>query len=195
MRPRIRSHRLQRSEEKSRVRVRAREVRRAAAAAAPGAGIAIAARGKLLPDVAVVGLYAPMREEVDPAPLAHRLETRGAALALPVVVGDAMLFRRAGGPLVAGPFGTMHPASGEAVEPDLVLVPLLAFTRGGHRLGYGKGFYDRWIAAHSAAVTVGLAYAAQEVPALPLEPHDLPLDVILTEREAIVVNPARVLAA
>ncbi len=71
--------------------------------------------------------------------------------------------------------------------PDVLLVPLLAFTRDGGRLGYGKGHYDRWLGAHPGRRTVGIAYAAQEMDALPLEPHDQPLDAILTERELIRV--------
>ncbi|MBJ3777591.1 5-formyltetrahydrofolate cyclo-ligase [Acuticoccus mangrovi] len=160
--------------------------RAAAAAAAPDAAERLAARAAALPAARTVSAYVAMRDEIDPLPLARALAARGMRLALPVVADKAMSFHAwaDGEPLTPGPFGTMEP-SGEAATPDLLLVPLLAFTRDGGRLGYGAGHYDRWLAAHPEAKTVGLAYAAQEVEALPIEPHDQPLDAILTEREFI----------
>lgn len=175
-------------EDKSLVRAAARASRRTAAAAAPDAAATIAAFAGMLPAADIVALYWPINDEVDPFPLGARLAARGALLALPAVAATAMTFRAlSDGALVAGPFGTMEPAAGAPVQPGMLLVPLLAFTRAGHRLGYGQGYYDRWLAAHPDRLAVGLAYAAQEVADLPLEPHDVPLAAILTEREAIVV--------
>jgi 5-formyltetrahydrofolate cyclo-ligase len=74
------------------------------------------------------------------------------------------------------------------MSPDIILVPLLAFDRQGRRLGQGGGHYDRLLARNPQAKAVGLAYAAQEVPLVPTEPHDRRLDWILTEREAIRVG-------
>ena len=73
------------------------------------------------------------------------------------------------------------------MTPDLLLVPLLAFDRRGHRLGYGGGYYDRTIAAHPGIRTIGCAYAAQEVQEVPAGPTDMRLDAIATERELILV--------
>jgi 5-formyltetrahydrofolate cyclo-ligase len=132
-----------------------------------------------------------IRSEIDVRPLMQALAAAtGADLAMPVVVarGQPLLFRRwqAGMDLVSGPFGTAHPAESEpALVPDLVLVPLLAFDRRRHRLGYGAGFYDRTLAGLRAAgpvTAVGIAYAAQEVGTVPVGDHDERLDLVLTER-------------
>ena len=74
------------------------------------------------------------------------------------------------------------------MEPDILLVPLLAFDRAGHRIGYGAGYYDLTIArlrARKAVIAVGLAFAVQEVAAVPATPRDARLDLVLTEREMI----------
>lgn len=139
----------------------------------------------------VVSGFCSIRSEIDVRPLMLALAAAtGADLAMPVVIarGQALAFRRwrADMALAAGPFGTAHPADSEPVlVPDLVLVPLLAFDRRRHRLGYGAGFYDRTIAVLRAAgpvTTVGIAYGAQEVDAVPIGDHDERLDRILTER-------------
>ena len=139
----------------------------------------------------VVAGFRSIRSEIDVRPLMLALAAAtGADLALPVVIarGQPLLFRRwrADRILAAGPFGTVHPAEGEpALVPDLVLVPLLAFDRRCHRLGYGAGFYDRTLAALRAAGllnAVGIAYGAQQVDAVPIGDHDERLDRILTER-------------
>jgi 5-formyltetrahydrofolate cyclo-ligase len=138
----------------------------------------------------VVSGFWPIRSEIDVRPLMAALAAAaGAALAMPVVVGrgQSLLFRRwqAGTPLTEGPFGTAHPAESEPVlVPDLLLVPLLAFDRAHHRLGYGAGFYDRTLAGLRAAgriMAVGVAYAGQEVAAVPVGEHDERLDLVLTE--------------
>jgi 5-formyltetrahydrofolate cyclo-ligase len=108
---------------------------------------------------------------------------------LPVVIAknEPLLFRlwRPGMPLEVGRFGTLHPPNDSPLlTPDLVLVPLLAFDRHGDRLGYGGGYYDRTLAAlriERSSRAVGLAYAAQELPELPHQPHDQRLDWIVTE--------------
>jgi 5-formyltetrahydrofolate cyclo-ligase len=142
----------------------------------------------------VVSGFWSIRSEIDVRPLMQALAAAtGADLAMPVVVarGRPLLFRRwqAGMALVAGPFGTVHPAESEsALAPDLVLVPLLAFDRRRHRLGYGAGFYDRTLAglrAGGPVTAVGIAYAAQEVDAVPVGDHDQLLDLVLTERGII----------
>jgi len=158
---------------------------------------AIAARAFPIPIArgAVVSGYMPMNSELDPRPLMRKLV--GARLALPVVIArGAPLVMRAyafGEPLVKGIWGIRAPPpqAGE-LEPDILLVPLLAFDRGGNRLGYGAGYYDMTIAALRAkkpVVAVGLAFAAQEVETVPTTPRDARLDLVLTEKEAIAMNP------
>jgi 5-formyltetrahydrofolate cyclo-ligase len=94
-----------------------------------------------------------------------------------------------GEPLNAGVWGIREPTSRAVeVEPDILLVPLLAFDRTGHRLGYGGGFYDLTIARlrdRKWIIAIGLAYAAQEVAALPTTPRDAVIDLVLTERDVI----------
>jgi 5-formyltetrahydrofolate cyclo-ligase len=142
---------------------------------------------------AVVSGFMPMKSEINPVPLMKKLAGKGARLALPVVAGPGNpLVMRAwnfGEPLASGVWGIREPKpEAEEVEPDILLVPLLAFDRTGHRLGYGGGYYDLTIArlrARKAVVAVGLAYAALEIADLPVTPRDAALDLVLTEREVI----------
>ena len=146
----------------------------------------------------VVSGYMPMKSEINPLPLLRRLAEAGARLALPVVAGPGKpLIMRAwsfGEPLVAGVWGIRQPpAQAPATEPDILIVPLLAFDRAGHRIGYGAGYYDMTIAgarARRAVSAVGIAFAAQEVDAVPASARDEPLDLVLTEREVIQVRRA-----
>ena len=142
---------------------------------------------------AIVSGYMPMKSELDPRPLMRKLADAGARLALPVVIGRGVpLVLRAyafSDALVRGVWGIRvpPPEAGE-VAPDIVLAPLLAFDRGGNRLGYGAGYYDMTITALRAkkpVVAVGVAFAAQEVDAVPTTPRDVRLDLVLTEQETI----------
>jgi 5-formyltetrahydrofolate cyclo-ligase len=107
---------------------------------------------------------------------------------VPVIqaAGRPLLFSRwtPGCDMIEGPFGARIPAVTELVEPEILIVPLVAFDASGGRLGYGGGFYDRTLAqlrARRATLAIGFAFAAQEAEALPLEPTDQPLDMIVTE--------------
>lgn len=174
---------------KARLRTAALLTRREAARTVAGAAAALAVRAGEIPQGAIIGGYLPVRDEIDPRPLMRALAT-GAEIALPRVEGDTMRFLLMGeGDVIErGRFGLAEPSGGTEVVPEVILVPLLAFARDGARLGYGKGYYDRWLAAHPGCRTVGLAYAAQELDALPIEPHDQPLDAILTETGVIEVR-------
>jgi 5-formyltetrahydrofolate cyclo-ligase len=142
-------------------------------------------------NAAPIGLYWPIRSEVGTEPLIAALAGRGIALALPVVAEPALRFLAwaPGDQLVDAGFGTRGPrASAQEVMPRLLVVPLAAFDRAGHRVGYGKGHYDRAIArltAEAPVATIGLAFACQEVEEIPVEEHDRRLDVIVTETETI----------
>lgn len=155
----------------------------------------VAARGSVFdikPGIVVAG-YMPMRREIDPRPLMRALAARGARLALPVIVArDApLLFRawREGDRLARGPFDVLQPTEDAAtVQPDLLLVPLAAFDRRGHRIGYGGGYYDRTLQKLRAATTIvaaGVAFAIQEVETIPASHHDAVLDIVLTDIESI----------
>jgi 5-formyltetrahydrofolate cyclo-ligase len=149
------------------------------------------------PGVIVAG-FMPMKSEINPLPLMRKLADAGARLALPVVAGQGKpLIMRAwafGETLAAGVWGIRQPESAApALAPDILIVPLLAFDRAGHRIGYGAGYYDLTLAAlrsRQAVVAIGLAFAAQEIAAVPATPHDAPLDLVLTEREVIDLRRA-----
>jgi 5-formyltetrahydrofolate cyclo-ligase len=176
---------------------KAAKLRRAEAArAAPDAGEAVAER--VLETVAPpagtpVSGYWPMGDELDVRPLMTALNERGHDVGLPVVVaaGEPLIFRRwqPGDTLVPAGFGTQVPhADQPEVVPQVLFVPLLAFDRRGYRLGYGGGFYDRTLSRLTeevGAIAVGVAYAGQEVEAVPNDDYDWPLDWIVTEREAL----------
>lgn len=143
--------------------------------------------------LAVAG-YWPMGDEADLRPLLDMLFQRGHVIGLPVVVAKAapLLFRRwsPGMAMEAGPHKTAHPpaAAGDMV-PDLLLIPLLAFDGQGGRLGYGGGFYDRTLDAlrreGRPVVAVGVGYATQQWPRLPMDAHDQRLDWVITEQGAL----------
>ena len=178
------------------------ELRRAAGAArrtaqAAGQGDAC---GRLLEALAPhrgrpVSGYWPLGSEIDPRPALAALTEHG-PVGLPVVEGPArpLVFRRwrPGDPLVPGGFGTSVPAAGEPMVPEVLIVPLLAFDGRGHRLGYGGGFYDRTLAAlrgRGPVLAVGFAFGAQRVDALPTEPTDEPLDLVVTQEEVLRLGP------
>jgi 5-formyltetrahydrofolate cyclo-ligase len=179
-------------ETKRAAREAAMAARVAAHAAHPGApriaaGYALAAIGHLRDVVAVSG-YLPIRSELDPGPAMLALHGLGFGVCVPVIVGPGqpLLFRswRPGVATERGPFGVEVPVGGETVEPDVLLVPMLAFDPRGHRLGYGGGFYDRTIEAARArgpVTALGFAYAAQEVPEVPNSERDMRLDGVVTE--------------
>jgi 5-formyltetrahydrofolate cyclo-ligase len=141
---------------------------------------------------AVVSGFWPIKEEIDIRPLMIEFFNQGSQLALPVVQGKGLplLFRawRPGDPLEAGVFGTLQPsAKREALEPDALIVPLLACDEEGWRLGYGGGFYDRTLAGLRAKKTitaVGVGFNDQLVPQVPHGPSDQRLDWLLTDKRA-----------
>jgi 5-formyltetrahydrofolate cyclo-ligase len=149
-----------------------------------------------VPSGAIVSGYSPMKSEFNPVPLMRRLAEAGANLALPVVAGRGkpLIMRawRFGAPLLSGVWGIREPPpEAPEVDPDILLVPLAAFDRRGHRIGYGAGYYDLTIAAlrgRKPVTAIGLAFAAQEIDAVPITPRDARLDLVLTEREVIVVG-------
>ena len=154
---------------------------------------AIAVRGlpiEIKRGVVIAG-YSPIRSEIDPAPLMRKLAEQGAKLALPAVMarGKSLAFR-AWSPddrLMMGPLGILEPSpAAEELIADIMLVPLAAFDREGHRIGYGAGHYDHTL-AHlrkvKAITAVGAAFSLQEIKAVPALPHDVALDYVLTAKK------------
>jgi 5-formyltetrahydrofolate cyclo-ligase len=162
--------------------------RKAAALAVADQGLPV----EVMPGIIVSG-FSPLKSEISPLPLLRRLADAGASLALPVVAGRGKpLIMRAwsfGAPLVSGVWGIREPpADAPELFPDILIVPLLAFDRSGHRIGYGAGYYDMTISrlrAMKPVTAIGIAFAAQEIAAVPATPRDARLDIVVTERGAI----------
>jgi 5-formyltetrahydrofolate cyclo-ligase len=141
----------------------------------------------------IVSGFSSLKSEINPVPLMRALADQGAQLALPVVAGKGKpLIMRAwsfGEPLDSGVWGIREPKpEAPEVAPDILIVPLLAFDRSGNRIGYGAGYYDLTIGklrAMKPTVAVGIAFAAQQIDAVPVTPRDARLDLVLTEREII----------
>jgi 5-formyltetrahydrofolate cyclo-ligase len=137
--------------------------------------------------------YMPIGSEINPLPAMMEAEAYG-PVAMPVIVatGQPLKFSQwsPDGVLRDGPFGAQVPAIDNFIIPEIVVVPLVAFTRAGGRLGYGGGFYDRTLEklrANQPTMAIGFAFSAQEAVSLPLEATDQPLNMIVTETEVIDV--------
>jgi 5-formyltetrahydrofolate cyclo-ligase len=171
------------------------DLRASAARAVAQSGLSFAPRERH----ATISAYHPIGAELDCLALMARLAEAGHVTCLPIVAkrGQPLVFRlwAPGEPLKDGLSGIPVPPRGVAVvEPDILFVPLLAFDRQGYRLGYGGGYYDRTLTvlrARKPILAIGLAFAAQEVPAVPHLDYDARLDAILTEKGPIAVDGAR----
>ena len=135
--------------------------------------------------------FMPIRTEIDPLPAMAEAAAHG-PVGVPVIQwpNHPLWFSRwtPETEMVAGTFGAMIPQVNDFLEPEILIVPLLAFTRAGARLGYGGGFYDRTLEALRArrpTYAIGFAFAGQEVDELPLEDTDQPLDLIVTEKGVV----------
>jgi len=137
-----------------------------------------------------IGAYAACGGEPDILPMLAPWVEEG-KIALPHHAGriDTMTFRRwqSGDALVNGPWGTSQPSdTAQSASPGLILCPLVGFDRHGGRIGQGGGHYDRYFAAHPAALRIGIAWSVQEVDAVPSESTDIALDAVLTEQEFVI---------
>jgi 5-formyltetrahydrofolate cyclo-ligase len=150
----------------------------------------------LLNGATVVALYAALAEEADPAGLEEPLRSRGVQIAYPRVTKAGLAFHlaRAEELRPIGPFGIREP---EASAPrssaiDAYVVPGLGFTRDGHRIGYGRGYYDRVLGARGDALAIGFCWSVQLVDRLPTEGHDVALDAVVAGEKLIRVGRGRV---
>jgi 5-formyltetrahydrofolate cyclo-ligase len=138
----------------------------------------------------VVSAFYPYKSEIETRHLLGKLAGEGWTTCLPIVIalGEPLIFRRwlPGQPTTPGMWDIPQPTDdAELVEPDVLLVPMMAFDRNGFRLGYGGGFYDRTLEVLRAKKTItaiGVAYSAQEVDSVPHDSHDQSLDYVLTEK-------------
>jgi 5-formyltetrahydrofolate cyclo-ligase len=147
----------------------------------------------LFAGVSVVGGYCPLGSEISPLPAMEEARAVGAIVAFPCFLNPAKPFRfLAGDPLEAGPFGMMQPAKRHpTVEPDLILVPLIAIDSHGTRLGRGKGHYDRALARlkKSGARLVGVGWSLQRlVETIPADEWDVPLDAFASPEGLEIVR-------
>jgi 5-formyltetrahydrofolate cyclo-ligase len=151
-----------------------------------------------IPPNSLIGAYAALPGEADPHLLLKALAAGGHKLAFPRVEakGAPLVFHhwKPGRELTRGTFGIAEPSAAWPIaHPHILLVPLLAFDRRGHRLGYGGGYYDRTLEAlraHESIRAIGVAYAGQEVDSIPDENHDRLLDMVATEEGVRCFRPA-----
>lgn len=138
-----------------------------------------------------LALYSPIHNEIATSDIFAGACRQGKQVYYPRVVGDSLHFVQIDSPaqLVPGFFGVLEPTAdleNSRQEPDLILVPGVAFDRRGHRLGYGRGFYDRYLArCTEPVVRVGFSYSFQLCDALPVGAHDQSLDALVTDTETI----------
>lgn len=132
----------------------------------------------------IVGIYWPFRGELDLRNWGTTVIERGARIALPVVIekNQPLEYRiwAPGELLVRGVWNILVPAKGPAVEPDIVIAPLVGFDEARYRLGYGGGFFDRTLAAMARKpLTIGVGYAQSKLATIYPQPHDIPMDEII----------------
>jgi 5-formyltetrahydrofolate cyclo-ligase len=143
----------------------------------------------------VLALYSPINNEVQTGLLFTAACVEGKRVCYPRIKGECLEFLEVSSPqdLAPGGFGVAEPQIGKQLPidaVDLLIVPGVAFDRAGHRLGYGKGFYDReLVRVSTAAVSVGLCYDFQLCELLPCESHDRPVQFLATEIEFIPCRP------
>lgn len=136
---------------------------------------------------AIVGGYWPMKSELDIKPLLNKLLNKGFRCALPCITSEGLIYRAwtSSTHLEKGTFHAFEPPSTAPVTiPNVLLVPLLAFDKEGHRLGYGQGHFDRFLHQHKV-LTIGVGFKGQEVEKIPRQDHDFALDYILTEEGVV----------
>lgn len=181
-----------------------REAAFAAREVAFGTGLDAAAQAALLEEIGpvrdrIIAGYMPMRTEIDPLPVMAALADHN-RICVPVIAGRALPLRfrewRPDGAMVDGPFGALVPETGDWLEPEILIVPLVGFDTGCNRIGYGGGFYDRTLEGLRATRptrAIGFAYDAQELTGLVVEETDQLLDGVVTESRVIrpLPDPSR----
>lgn len=134
----------------------------------------------------IVGAYWPFRGEPDLRDWTIKVVERGGRIALPVVIqkGWPLEYRiwSPGDPLEHGAWNILSPSRGPAVQPDIVIAPVVGFDEARYRLGYGGGFFDRTLAAmRRRPLAIGVGYAEARLATIHPQPHDIAMDVVLTD--------------
>lgn len=138
-------------------------------------------------------VYVSKPPEVDTMPLIKHLIRKGIRVVVPIIERETRTLRLScledPGDLVISTFSVPEPIGKEIPvcggELEMVIVPLLAFDRAGHRLGYGAGYYDRFLSSNQQAKKIGAAFSCQEIVSVPADENDVAMDLIVTEREII----------
>ena len=136
-----------------------------------------------------LGGYYPYNYELDTLSVMRKLEAKKFNILLPKIKTNSQMnfFKWAtSDPLITNKFGIPEPISKKTMYPDIILVPLVAFDNNLNRIGYGGGFYDRYISKikkNKNVLTIGLAFSFQKVKRIPINKHDIKLDYILTEKD------------
>lgn len=142
-------------------------------------------KSKVYREAKRIFLYYSQGREVSTQEILKDAVSKGKTVAMPVSGhGGKMKFCRYTGTLRCGMYGIMEPVSGEILTPepgDILFVPALCYDRKGHRLGYGGGYYDRYL-SQNEGITVGLCRDVLWMDKLPVQRHDVPVEYILTER-------------
>ncbi len=135
-----------------------------------------------------IALYHPINYEVNVLKILEKIKNIETMILLPVLIGKVMKFSlwKRNQPLVINKFGVLEPAlvNNKCYLPDIILVPLLAFDNNNYRLGYGKGYYDKYICMNKKKkfVTVGIAFSFQKYNKIPIKNFDAKLDYVLSEK-------------
>lgn len=178
--------------QKSILRKIAKQKRGEAFSQNPDAGLALASNFPISINAGdIVSGFIAIQSEINPMALMVALEKQGAKLCLPRIDEASktidFLDFSFGDELIEGPMGTLEPrAEKTPLIPNIMLVPFLAFDKNGYRLGYGGGFYDKKIAQlaqNNDLITIGIGFDNQLIDEVPIEPHDKPLDYVLTEKQ------------
>ena len=140
-----------------------------------------------------MSLYWPFRGELNLRPWMHTLHASGVRVALPLVeaAGRPLAFREwtPEGRMEPGVWRIPVPVDGEVLSPSIVISPLVGYDGGGYRLGYGGGFFDRTLERLRSdgenPRVIGVGHAGARIPTIYPQPHDIPMDVIVTEAEQL----------
>ncbi len=148
---------------------------------------------KLIRDGETVMVYTSKEKEVNTAPLIETLFRSGNPVIVPIIVKEDISLRlsylRDFSVLVPSTFGVPEPIGNEIPangdDVDTIILPMLGFDREGRRIGYGAGYYDRFLAKNKELRKIGIAFACQEYETIPADENDIPMDYIITEEGII----------
>ena len=144
---------------------------------------------KLRPKGKILGGYYPYNNEIDVLDILKRFEKKNYNISLPKIKSNYemdFLNWSSNDPLIINKYGIPEPTSSKIIYPDIIFVPLVAFDERNNRIGYGGGFYDRYlkkIKRKKKILTIGLAYSIQKIKKIPVNKHDIRLDFVITEKE------------